>query len=121
MDATTAVLEQDAPQHDPQPEMTQDQQQQHPEAEAAGAAKINARAARKHAAMLRRGALPPDAPSPNFVHPQQPPNEATPTGFPPESFDAVLLDAPCSALGLRPRLVQSATPLYLTQVRVETF
>ncbi|KAI8472058.1 MAG: S-adenosyl-L-methionine-dependent methyltransferase [Monoraphidium minutum] len=25
--------------------------------------------------------------------------------FPPESFDAVLLDAPCSALGLRPRLL----------------
>jgi hypothetical protein len=27
-------------------------------------------------------------------------------GFPPESFDAVLLDAPCTALGLRPRLLQ---------------
>lgn len=25
-------------------------------------------------------------------------------GFPPDSFDRVLLDAPCSALGLRPRL-----------------
>lgn len=25
-------------------------------------------------------------------------------GFPPNSFDKVLLDAPCSALGLRPRL-----------------
>ncbi|KAF5841976.1 hypothetical protein DUNSADRAFT_9857 [Dunaliella salina] len=41
--------------------------------------------------------------------------QASPEGFPPESFDAVLLDAPCSALGLRPRLVQSATPLYLAQ------
>ena len=27
-------------------------------------------------------------------------------GFAPESFDAVLLDAPCTALGLRPRLLQ---------------
>ncbi len=29
--------------------------------------------------------------------------EPTLEGFPPESFDCVLLDAPCSALGLRPR------------------
>jgi protein-L-isoaspartate O-methyltransferase len=29
-----------------------------------------------------------------------------PAGFPPGSFDAVLLDAPCTALGLRPRLAQ---------------
>jgi 16S rRNA C967 or C1407 C5-methylase (RsmB/RsmF family) len=30
-------------------------------------------------------------------------------GFPPESFDFVLLDAPCSGLGLRPRLLISQT------------
>jgi hypothetical protein len=39
-----------------------------------------------------------------------------PAGFEPESFDAVLLDAPCSGLGLRPRLTQSATLTYLRQV-----
>jgi hypothetical protein len=30
-------------------------------------------------------------------------------GFPPASFDCVLLDAPCTALGLRPRLQQALT------------
>jgi hypothetical protein len=42
---------------------------------------------------------------------------AAPPGFESESFDYVLLDAPCSALGLRPRLLQSATLKYLWQVR----
>lgn len=41
-----------------------------------------------------------------------------PPGFEAESFDCVLLDAPCSALGLRPRLNQQATTTYLKQVRV---
>ena len=31
-------------------------------------------------------------------------NNARLKGFPPETFDRVLLDPPCSALGLRPRL-----------------
>eukprot|EP00775_Hariotina_reticulata_P000938 gene938-1264_t len=32
-----------------------------------------------------------------------------PPTFPPESFEFILLDAPCTALGLRPRLVQQQT------------
>eukprot|EP00501_MAST-03F_sp_TOSAG23-6_P001064 GSMAST32.ASY1.ANO1.1107.1 assembled CDS len=36
-------------------------------------------------------------------------------GFPPESFDRVLLDPPCSALGLRPRLECS----YTTKIDLE--
>lgn len=35
-------------------------------------------------------------------------------GFDPDSFDRVLLDAPCSALGLRPRL-------FAGQVEVDLF
>ena len=30
-------------------------------------------------------------------------------GFPPESFDYILLDAPCTGLGLRPRLLHRQT------------
>ena len=30
------------------------------------------------------------------------------TGFPPESFDRILLDPPCSALGLRPRVIDDS-------------
>ena len=37
-------------------------------------------------------------------------------GFPPESFEYILLDAPCSALGLRPRLSHHTTILDLMQV-----
>ena len=37
-------------------------------------------------------------------------------GFPPESFEYILLDAPCSALGLRPRLTHDVTLAQLTQV-----
>lgn len=36
-------------------------------------------------------------------------------GFAPKSFDYILVDAPCSALGLRPRLLQTATLNYLHQ------
>ncbi|DBA85330.1 TPA: hypothetical protein ACH3X2_006018 [Trebouxia sp. C0005] len=36
-------------------------------------------------------------------------------GFPPESFEYILLDAPCSALGLRPRLSHHTTLLDLMQ------
>ncbi|EFJ43347.1 hypothetical protein VOLCADRAFT_43107, partial [Volvox carteri f. nagariensis] len=35
--------------------------------------------------------------------------------FPPEYFDHILLDAPCSALGLRPRLQQQSSAAYLRQ------
>jgi len=48
------------------------------------------------------GAVPPSAPA----------------GFSPGSFDHVLVDAPCSALGLRPRLLQTATLQYLRQCAV---
>lgn len=41
--------------------------------------------------------------------PAPPARAATTDGFEPESFDYVLLDAPCTALGLRPRLVLSQT------------
>lgn len=37
-------------------------------------------------------------------------------GFPPESFDAILLDGPCSGLGLRPRLVHRIPLHELAQV-----
>ena len=37
-------------------------------------------------------------------------------GFPPDSFEYILLDAPCSALGLRPRLSHHTTLLALMQV-----
>jgi len=39
-------------------------------------------------------------------------------GFHKESFDYILLDAPCSAMGLRPRLVQEATLESLRQAAV---
>ena len=38
-------------------------------------------------------------------------------GFPIESFDKVLLDGPCSALGLRPRLEQNMTFEYLKGIQ----
>ena len=34
-------------------------------------------------------------------------------GFSPNSFDRVLLDAPCSALGLRPRLFAGEVDFFL--------
>ena len=37
-------------------------------------------------------------------------------GFPAESFEYILLDAPCSALGLRPRLTHHTTMAELRQV-----
>lgn len=48
---------------------------------------------------------PPNILPPPLLLPVPQGEEATVEGYPPESFDAVLLDAPCSALGLRPRLV----------------
>ncbi len=49
------------------------------------------------AAKRARGLVP--APSPHVPEGK----EAVVAGFPPNSFDYVLCDAPCSALGLRPR------------------
>lgn len=37
-------------------------------------------------------------------------------GFPPESFDSILLDGPCTALGIRPRLIHRAPLWELAQV-----
>lgn len=123
MDATKAILKEPSctqasqPPQGLQSQPDQEQQTQKQQASmAAGAAKVNERSARKHAAKVLRGFLPNDAPAP-VQHTQQPPDDAPKcSGFPPASFDAVLLDAPCSALGLRPRLVQAATRLYLYQV-----
>lgn len=42
-------------------------------------------------------------------------------GFPLESFDAVLLDGPCSGLGLRPRLVHRLPLQELAQAKRSTF
>jgi hypothetical protein len=69
--------------------------------------------------------LPPPAPPPTpphtFAHPpthtlrrhSSAPAAPRCPGFAPESFTHVLLDAPCTALGLRPKLQQ---PLTLTQL-----
>ena len=66
---------------------------------AKGAAKVAERRTRKMAGARSRGQPLPETPV------------AEPAGapFPGESFDAILLDAPCSALGLRPRLSQPVT------------
>ncbi|KAG2427328.1 hypothetical protein HXX76_012523 [Chlamydomonas incerta] len=68
--------------------------------------KARRREERRRANMLKRGIVPPE---PAAAAAGQP------GSFPPESFDALLLDAPCSALGLRPRLQQQAGALYLRQ------
>jgi 16S rRNA C967 or C1407 C5-methylase (RsmB/RsmF family) len=75
---------------------------------AKGAEKIAARLARKQAGGHRVQAGPHDAAAPAAAAAAAPaaaPEPAT-APFPPESFDAIMLDAPCSALGLRPRLLQ---------------
>ena len=58
--------------------------------------KVRVRLERIAAAKVRHG-----------LDPAEPEKAATTAGFEPESFEYVLLDAPCSALGLRPRLVIS--------------
>jgi len=71
---------------------------------AAGAPKLEARRARKAAgAALRRVAFPPPRAAPA---PPAPSAAAEAPPFAAESFGSILLDAPCSALGLRPRLSQ---------------
>ncbi|GIL88736.1 hypothetical protein Vretifemale_16585 [Volvox reticuliferus] len=62
---------------------------------------------RRRAAMIQRGITPPE--------PRDASVPSSPAVYPPESFDYVLLDAPCSALGLRPRLQQQSDALYLRQ------
>lgn len=69
-------------------------------ADSAASAKVARREATRLANCLKRG-LPPPLPLATSLPP-------APT-FAPESFDAILCDAPCSALGLRPRLLQPAT------------
>lgn len=66
----------------------------------AGAAKRDARASRKAAGAASRGGTTP--------RPRAPP-EPPGAPFPPSSFHKILVDAPCSALGLRPRLAQPVT------------
>ncbi|KAJ9529721.1 hypothetical protein QJQ45_014495 [Haematococcus lacustris] len=78
-----------------------------------GQLKCQQRAERKQAGRLARG----HAPKPDKSRPAL---RASPPEFEPESFDYVLLDAPCSALGLRPRLHQGATLQYLRQCGVYT-
>ncbi|GLI66565.1 hypothetical protein VaNZ11_010453 [Volvox africanus] len=69
--------------------------------------KARKREERRRAAMIQRGITPPE--------PRDASVPSGPTAYPPESFDHVLLDAPCSALGLRPRLQQQSGALYLRQ------
>ncbi|GBF91388.1 hypothetical protein Rsub_04128 [Raphidocelis subcapitata] len=81
------------------------------EAEAAAAtaggpisAKALQRLQRRAASMRARGMEPPEAELRAVgLGPRACP------GFPPASFDFVLLDAPCTGLGLRPRLLMQAT------------
>ncbi|GIL60725.1 hypothetical protein Vafri_15256 [Volvox africanus] len=69
--------------------------------------KARKREERRRAAMIQRGITPPESRDASVP--------SGPTAYPPESFDHVLLDAPCSALGLRPRLQQQSGALYLRQ------
>ncbi|GAX74807.1 hypothetical protein CEUSTIGMA_g2254.t1 [Chlamydomonas eustigma] len=78
-----------------------------------GSEKILKRRKRKEAASIARGAsIPQRGDMENVTSCSSPP------GFPPCSFDHVLVDAPCSALGLRPRLLQTASLPYLKQCAV---
>ena len=81
---------------------------------AAGAAKIQRRRERKQAgALLRRTHVSGEltrgvaAGGPHCEGDAEPSYSVAP--FPPESFDFILCDAPCTALGLKPRLSQPVT------------
>eukprot|EP00850_Spirogloea_muscicola_P005372 SM000024S07834 [mRNA] locus=s24:880544:884052:+ [translate_table: standard] len=89
-DATNAVLQGDAVSGSPQSTAASLQQRQ--EAESGNA--MLRREARRVEERLRRGI--------DLVAAAQ--RVPTHAGFAPQSFNRVLLDAPCSALGLRPRL-----------------
>ncbi|KAG1673418.1 hypothetical protein FOA52_002183 [Chlamydomonas sp. UWO 241] len=100
-------------------------------AEAAGAAKRDARGARKAAAAAARGQTATRRDERTRTDAAAAVAAAASAGaagggngvgagvgevgFPPCSFDHVLVDAPCSALGLRPRLLQTAGMLFLEQ------
>ena len=87
------------------PRVAQEQQEQQQPAEgAAPNPRVAARLSRIEAARAARGQPPPHSARTSKVA-MAAPREATLAGpLPPESFDHVLLDAPCTALGLRPRL-----------------
>jgi hypothetical protein len=68
-------------------------------------AKAQQRHSRRVAAMAQRGLTPPISELRRMGVVSGP----TCSGFPPESFDSLLLDAPCTAMGLRPRLLQPLT------------
>ncbi len=98
MDATKAVLLPDAAEPSAEEQAVIEARGDH--GRAAGAPKIEKRRQRKAAGAAVRCMSVREAPHP------APANEPPAQPFPPESFDYIMLDAPCSALGLRPRLSQ---------------
>jgi len=105
MDATKAVLL-------PQPAGVgpAEQEEPHDHGRAAGAAKIEYRRQRKLAgAVLRRTRVRGERNSELDESGEAIPALPKMAPFAPESFDYILCDAPCTALGLKPRLSQPVT------------
>jgi hypothetical protein len=97
-------------QQGPQQEQEQQQQQQQQGEQQQGPQKLNPKQLKRQQRIIRalqqRGLpLPPHVADPTAA---RGPTLAAP--FPPESFDFVLCDAPCTALGQRPRLMQARQP-----------
>ncbi|KAL0050398.1 hypothetical protein WJX82_010533 [Trebouxia sp. C0006] len=117
MDATTALQKSGAQAPaDVQPGLHVDAGQQHQSdavpsmdtgSQALPNAKEQLRRERKDKARAMHGQAP--------LQRSDPSSQPVCKGFPPDSFEYILLDAPCSALGLRPRLSHHTTLLDLMQ------